>query len=261
MNTVKNHVQNNNTIYDKSISLSQSAYELFAEHRALCTGFTKAFQLFMRRLLVPTYFVGGLGDSQSHSWNMIKLDDKYYNIDTTWSQAKSGDVVTEVRYDYYLKSDQTLAKDHTRTHAANQYGLALPSCNEDRAVTHPGIPDKTVTIGNSLLTKIENKCAEKSLSFCDPVTTKDAYYHHLISVLESQNITDSSEFEFDEYVFVKGIPLITYIYTASQIQQAEYFQKLGADKYLVYHDTLTPQAHELIDDDIYLVRLTHKYHK
>ena len=46
----------------------------------------------MYRLLltagIDCRFIGGLSRNEAHSWNIVKLNGKYYNIDATWDAGK-----------------------------------------------------------------------------------------------------------------------------------------------------------------------------
>ncbi|MBL7575321.1 hypothetical protein [Peptoniphilus asaccharolyticus] len=58
---------------------------------------------------------------QGHSWNKVKIEDNYYNIDLTWNDPVTFDHTTssgsEVaksnneRYDFFLKSDEFFRKN------------------------------------------------------------------------------------------------------------------------------------------------------
>lgn len=49
--------------------------------------------------------------NQDHAWNKVKVDGKWYNLDTTWNDPTPNSP-TEVSYNYFLISDKILAKDH-----------------------------------------------------------------------------------------------------------------------------------------------------
>lgn len=45
-------------------------------------------------------------------WNLVKLDGTWYHADPTWDDPVP-DVPGRAQYHYFLKSDKTMAKDHT----------------------------------------------------------------------------------------------------------------------------------------------------
>ncbi|MGF7047952.1 hypothetical protein J2T13_002458 [Paenibacillus sp. DS2015] len=48
-----------------------------------------------------------------HAWNLVKLDSKYYHLDTTWNQGSINEVPTTAnKYNYFLVSDEQIANDH-----------------------------------------------------------------------------------------------------------------------------------------------------
>lgn len=60
-----------------------------------------------------------------HAWNMVKLDGKWYHIDTLWDQTKSG-----IRYNYFLVSASQIKKDHKITNA-----ISIPKASSNYSKT------------------------------------------------------------------------------------------------------------------------------
>ncbi len=95
--------------YSKDTENHQSAYDALVNQKAVCAGYTKAFQLIMHKLGVPTYYVTGIS-TEDHAWNLIELEDGFYNIDLTFD-----DQIDRIIYKYYNIPDGLMNKDHTRT--------------------------------------------------------------------------------------------------------------------------------------------------
>mgnify|MGYP006990155591 CR=1 FL=1 len=51
----------------------------------------------MTQLGIPCYYCTGFA-GENHAWNIIRLDDEYYNVDVTW------DDTTPNTYDYFNKT-------------------------------------------------------------------------------------------------------------------------------------------------------------
>lgn len=45
--------------------------------------------------------------SEPHTWNLVKVDGKYYNLDVTWDDQEN------VVYTYFLRSDSFMEKSRT----------------------------------------------------------------------------------------------------------------------------------------------------
>ncbi len=85
------------TVYDDDIvsyneeELSFIAYKsfflegVFEEGLAVCDGFSKAFSLMCNMEGVDAFRITG----SEHAWNKVKLDDKWYVVDITWSVFKT----------------------------------------------------------------------------------------------------------------------------------------------------------------------------
>lgn len=104
--------------YDKNASMNQSAYSALVNKSTICAGYSRAFQYIMINLHIPTYYCVGIS-SVNHAWNIVKLDDGYYNVDLTWDNTDSN------RYKYFNKTDSDFSITHKRTGLS----LKLPKCN------------------------------------------------------------------------------------------------------------------------------------
>ena len=107
-----------NIKYDKNATMNQSAYSALINKKTICAGYARAFQYIMIKLEIPTYYVVGVSNV-NHAWNMVLLDDGYYNVDLTWDNSDLS------RYKYFNKTDKDFSSTHTRTGLS----LNLPKCS------------------------------------------------------------------------------------------------------------------------------------
>ncbi len=90
--------------------------------------------MLMKAAGIPSEYVTGYAEG-SHAWNIIQIDGAWYHVDTTWDDPtnKGGDYI---RYDYFLKSDTYMRRDHSNwtashTCTSTKYdGLDLPNTEE-----------------------------------------------------------------------------------------------------------------------------------
>lgn len=106
----------NNAEYD--LAFSESSYDAAGPllyGQAVCDGYSKAFDLLCYLSGIDCMRINGEAASNffgtgGHSWNKVKIDGQWYNIDITWDDPISTQSV--LRYDYFLVSDGVLARDH-----------------------------------------------------------------------------------------------------------------------------------------------------
>lgn len=104
--------------YSVGASLNQSAYSALVNGKTVCAGYARSFQYIMIKLNIPAYYV--TGDAKGpHAWNIIALEDGYYNVDLTWDDTKKGN------YDYFNLTDQKISKTHARSTISSK----LPQCH------------------------------------------------------------------------------------------------------------------------------------
>ena len=112
-----------NNVYDEQSALNQSAFSAMVNGRSVCAGYSRAFQYILQELGIPCYFCSGYANGGYHAWNIVKLDDKYYNVDVSWGDSL-GELGTGTSYEYYNLSDSKIANDHTR----RGLSVKLPAC-------------------------------------------------------------------------------------------------------------------------------------
>lgn len=99
-----------NAEYDTS-SVYYSDYDLIIEGKSVCNGYALLTYNMLNKLNIPVKFVFGSSDSQSHVWNMVKLGDYWFHLDTTWDDPMP-DRDNIVSYNYYMLTDEEIRKDH-----------------------------------------------------------------------------------------------------------------------------------------------------
>ena len=129
-------------VYDLDVSDDQNAYSAIVDGRAVCAGYTRAFQYLMQKLDVPCWFCEGQAfdaeaGQESHSWNIVVLDGEPYNVDVTWAVFEDEDFCFTY-YGYY-----NVADDLFERHMREGLAASLPACTADD-LSFEGIYDKTV---------------------------------------------------------------------------------------------------------------------
>ncbi len=97
--------------YDTTLS-KFTAYEGLKTGSTVCQGYALLTYDMLKQAGFETTIVEGYVRGQAHAWNMVKLDGKWYQLDTTWDDPVP-DLGDHGVTTYYLVSDQQLKQDHT----------------------------------------------------------------------------------------------------------------------------------------------------
>lgn len=129
-----------NEINDNTPSLNDSykAYGALVNHKAVCSGYAKAFDLLAKKCELSTIVVTGEAINSNaqngpHAWNQIYLDGDWYNVDVTWEDPitnyKLGE--GELFSNYINRTDEEFSINHNRETGhyctATKYGKDLVS--------------------------------------------------------------------------------------------------------------------------------------
>lgn len=106
-----------NVKYDNKF-VGHSAYSALIEKTAVCEGCASLLYRMLSMFGVPCRIVTGRGLSENHAWNLIKLNEKWYNVDVTWDLYRCATERSLSLYGYFLKADSSFM-NHTRDIAFN----------------------------------------------------------------------------------------------------------------------------------------------
>lgn len=79
------------------------AYGALINGKAVCEGYTKAFQYLLQKVGIQSFMATGTGNGDLHAWNIVRIDGKYYNVDLTWDDQKS-----DIIYTYFNITDEEI---------------------------------------------------------------------------------------------------------------------------------------------------------
>lgn len=108
----------------------QTIEGVFIEHRAVCKGISKAFQLLMNKLNIPSFLIEGTLDGRtSHIWNVVFVNNKFYHVDVAIGYQRFSSLFSGMdrnrHYPCFMVSDRTINATHMICH--NYF----PACAED----------------------------------------------------------------------------------------------------------------------------------
>lgn len=113
-----------NTIYDKkgADSLkkndpnpyeSNKATGVLKYHLGLCSGYTDLMAIFLNKMNIPNYRIS----SDSHIWNFVYVDNKWYHLDATWDDPFVEGKNLRLEDFFLITSDQLEEKDQENQHS------------------------------------------------------------------------------------------------------------------------------------------------
>lgn len=111
-----------NTEYALSAPDGQNICSVFLNGKSVCQGYAKATQYLLNRFGVAATLVTGTvkNGTEGHAWNLVRIDGKYYFVDTTWGDAcfEPGETDEDdcgtgtVDYDFLCVTTEQLSRTH-----------------------------------------------------------------------------------------------------------------------------------------------------
>ena len=95
-------------------------YGALSDKKVVCEGYARAFKYILDGLGIENILVSGTatnstGEVESHAWNYVKLNEKWYAVDVTWDDPiinGGGSLTTKMRYKNFLKGSNTFFGNH-----------------------------------------------------------------------------------------------------------------------------------------------------
>ena len=125
---------------DDSYTLKFSAYAALVNKTAVCQGYALLFYRLMLELDVDVRLIAGDGGGP-HAWNIVKLGDVYYNLDSTWDAGVSD-------YQFFLLNTENFV-DHARylEYMTTEFHTDYPMSATDYVDGVAGEPEYFFVIG------------------------------------------------------------------------------------------------------------------
>lgn len=120
------------TSYEESSIHNQDIISVLINKSSVCAGYAKATQYLLNELGIECLYVSGFSKGEAHAWNIVKVNDAYYNLDTTWDDPIITDSATAIdfekyiSYRYFLITDDQLKKTHEQVAPPS---INIPTCN------------------------------------------------------------------------------------------------------------------------------------
>ena len=86
----------------------RSIYGVFVNRKAVCVGYSKAMQYLLNKCGIECTLV----TSDTHAWNLVKLEREYYHLDVTWGDGSftKGASTNHVNYDCFCITSEELSR-------------------------------------------------------------------------------------------------------------------------------------------------------
>ena len=91
---------------------SATAYGCLVLHKAICSGYSTAYQLLLHEAGIEAGRVSGTGRDGDHEWNYLWLDGDCYFVDVTWDDPVSESSLTAASHEYFCITTEELLLNH-----------------------------------------------------------------------------------------------------------------------------------------------------
>lgn len=147
-----------NIEYDNTYS-RYSGYNAIVNNSVVCQGFASLTYKMLKELGVGVRYINGMSNGDRHGWNIVRINNKWYNIDNTWDENLT--VNNNISYKYFLKSEKDF-ENHTRNEdfLTNEFNQKYPMASNSYVYTEQNENTDTTSGG---LTDIKGHWAEKEI--------------------------------------------------------------------------------------------------
>ncbi len=216
---------------NENYQLKYTAYAALMHKTAVCQGYAVLFYRMAETVGVDTRVITGIGNSGSHAWNIAKVGDIYYYLDSTWDEGRP-------TYSYYLRGtndfpDHQDDKKFTTAEFKARYPIAA-FCYATSSGYNPDSENRIFTASNVTLKFTQATATGKAIE--PGVTVK----YNQITLVENQDYivkyTNNTSLG-TATVTVKGMGR----YTGSSVQKT--FQIIPTSENLVKNLTASYPAY------------------
>ena len=120
---------------NENYKLKFTAYAAMINKTSVCQGYAILFYRMILECGIDARLIPGIGNGGAHGWNIVKLGNYYYNMDTTWDASY---YVTHQEYKYFLRCTANFGnhirdEDYETDDFNNYYPMAATDYNAEHA--------------------------------------------------------------------------------------------------------------------------------
>ena len=116
-----------NCTFSKDTEYANTVYGALCDGYAQCEGYAFAFDYLCKQADIDCFTIAGTNsDGDSHGWNVVRLDNMWYNVDCTWDDPILSPADEDfLRYYYFLTADSDIIGV---THFPDNTYFSYPIC-------------------------------------------------------------------------------------------------------------------------------------
>ena len=119
---------------DTTEDIVYTSYSAIVNGNAVCQGYSQLMYKFMVELGISCRIIPGYGTqdtTENHGWNIVKLGNYYYNVDSTWDAVYRQ---YKMNYRYFLRGDNFENHSRWKDYATSEFYSAYPMAANDYGV-------------------------------------------------------------------------------------------------------------------------------
>ena len=202
-----------NTEYNMDSPDNQNICSVFLNHISVCQGYAKAVQYLLTKLQIPaTLVIGMVSNGEGHAWNLVKIENEFYYLDSTWGDAsylfqlndevQSVQNTLSINYDYLCVTTDEILKTHSFSDL-----VPLPLCTAKGAnyyvregayfeeVNYAQLEQLISLYKEEGRESVTLRCADSNVyeQMIDELINKQNIFHYLVGENNSILYTDSPQ--------------------------------------------------------------------
>ena len=187
-----------NTEYERNAPNAMGNYYEYAyglegvmlKHRAVCSGYAKAFQYFASKHNLLCTIVTGQTKRERHAWNLVNLYGDYYYIDVTWGDpifSNTNKDPNYISYDYFCITTADLRESHQPV-----FDYPMPMCTATKYNYYEyfGLKEMVYSV-ESIVRHIVNAAEKGKKEVVIKYSTQATYQHAITSLFQKSEIFEA----------------------------------------------------------------------
>lgn len=172
---------------DDSYKLKYTAYAALCQGTAVCQGYANLLYRMLKQVGIETRLISGIGNGGPHAWNIVKIGNVFYNVDSTWDsneflyRFKDGYQDTCYLMKWRLLSDASFT-NHTRDDdfLTSEFYAKYPMSSVD--YPHPSFLGHTLSLYDTIGVKF-------MVYIPEAVTKEDVYVDFVVEDGRREQVT------------------------------------------------------------------------